>query len=186
MPVKIPVFSFNYLDKNLPNDTVCMLRNLYKTYHLRCWCYKQLFKSFKRKDLALNLTSAALVAAGSTVGVTINPIALIATGLGVILQVLNKKKKYSRKIEACMFAYTSYQKELNSLRGYLRGGAFDKTILLFELKKMDDLIADQCPPIDYSYRVKYYKKFEVNSFPTPAHCNRVETEPQQNNSDRIT
>ena len=159
MPIKSPIINFNYIDKNLDNETVQMLRKLYNTYHLKCWCYKQLFKSFKRKDLALNLTSAAFVAAGATIGGIVSPIALVAAGVGVLLQAVNKKKNYSKKIELCKFAYTNYQKELNALRGYLRGESFKKDILLFDLNKLDDLITDQCPFITDSLKKRYYKKF---------------------------
>ena len=88
MKQKIPIISFNYIDKDLPPETIDMLKEIYKTYHLKCWCYKQYFKSFKKKDLAVNLTSGILVATGAAVGGLINPIALTVTGLGVILQIV--------------------------------------------------------------------------------------------------
>ena len=136
-----------------------MLKEIYKTYHLKCWCYKQHFKSFKKKDLAVNLASGILVATGAAVGGLVNPIALTVTGLGVILQVVIKKKKYPEKIEQCKFAFTNYQKELNALRGYLRGEPFDKTILLFNLNKLDDLVADKCPFSPDQIKKSYFKKF---------------------------
>ena len=168
MSKKLSVFNFNYIDKNLTDESVYMLKNFYKTYHLKCWCYKQLYKSFKIKDLAINISSATLIAVGAAVGTFINPIALASAGLGGILQVLSKKKNYPKKIEQCKFAYANYQKELNALKGYLRGKPFDKSILLFDLNKLDDLVVDQCPIIRDSIRKKYYRKF--------ADCINIETD----------
>ena len=97
-----------------------------------------LIKSLKRKDLALHLVSSGLVAVGATLSVYVNPIALSATGLGMVLHALAKKKNYPKKVETCRFTYTSYQKELNSLRGYLRGNEFSEPLLLFELGRLGD------------------------------------------------
>ena len=165
MPQKVPVISFNYIDKQLPPDTTKMLKEIYKTYHYRCWCYKQLYNSFKKKDLAVNLSSGILVATGATVGGLVNPIALAVSGLGVLLQVIIRKKKYPKKIEQCQFAYTNYQKELNAFRGYLRGEPFDKSIVLFNLNKLDDMVADKCPFIPDPIKKKYFRKFRVDDQP---------------------
>lgn len=123
---KTNVICFNHVDEGLSQDEVRMLSQYYHTTHHRCWCYKQLFHSFKRKDLALYLSSYVLVAVGAGVGVFINPVALAVTGLGVVLNALTKKKNYPKKVEACRFAYTSYQKELNTLKGYIRGMDFSE------------------------------------------------------------
>ena len=163
---KVPAINFNHIDDDLSEADIRMLARLYLTYHRKCWCYKQLFKSLKRKDLALHLVSPGLVAVGATSSVYVNPIALTATGLGMVLHALAKKKNYPKKVETCRFAYTSYQKELNSLRGYLRGNEFSEPILLFELGRLDDTIADLCPLIPDKLSMKYYKKFDV-SLPGP-------------------
>ena len=72
---------------------------------------------------------------------------------------LSKKKNYPKRIELSKFAYTNYQKELNALKGYLRGKPFDKETLLIDLNKLDDLVADQCPTIRDSIRAAYNRKF---------------------------
>ena len=80
----------------------------------------------------------------------------------VTLHALTMKKNYPKKVEACRFAYTSYQKMLNTLRGYLRGKEFHKNILLFETNRLDDLVIDMCSLIPDKLSRKYYKRFKVN------------------------
>ena len=46
----------------------------------------------------------------------------------------------------CRFAYTSYQKILTQLKSYLRGMTYDESILLSDLKIIDDIVTDLCPP----------------------------------------
>ena len=58
---KVPAINFNHIDEALSEANIRMLARLYLTYHRKCWCYKQLFKSLKRKDLALHLVSSGLV-----------------------------------------------------------------------------------------------------------------------------
>ena len=142
-----------------------MLTQLYLTYHRRCWCYRKLFRSFKRKVLALHVTSAGLGAVCATLCVFVNPIALSVAGLGAVLHAVTMKKNYP-KVEICRFVYTSYQKVLNTLKGCLRGKEFHKNILLFELNRLDDLVTDMCPPIPDKLSRKYNEKFKVD-FPEP-------------------
>ena len=48
----------------------------------------------------------------------------------------------------CRFAYTSYQKTLTQLIIFLRGMSYEEKILLSDLKVLDDIVIDLCPPIN--------------------------------------
>lgn len=53
--MKIQVFNFNHIDKNLKPEEVEMLQNLYGHYHKKTWVYKNAYKHFKKIHLAMHL-----------------------------------------------------------------------------------------------------------------------------------
>ena len=65
-------------------------------------------------------------------GVLVNPIALTVADFDEVLHAPIMKKNYHKKMDACPFAFTGYQKELNALKGCLRIKEFHEDILLFE------------------------------------------------------
>ena len=75
------------------------------------------------------MTAFGLGVVGAVVSACVNPIALAVSGLGVTLHALTMKKNYSTKVEACRFAYTSYQKELNTLRGAVEEKSFTRIFI---------------------------------------------------------
>lgn len=160
-----PIIDFNYISKDLSDDDCTMLKRLYRTYHLKAWCYKKMYKSYKYKDLFIAIASTGLMVAGGAGGI-LNPIILTITGVGLIIQVLAKKKKYAKKIEHCRIAYICYQKQINALKGYMRGEPFDRNLLLFELNRLDDSMAELCPPLSDSVRNKYSSTYRVMIEPT--------------------
>ena len=56
-----------------------------------------MFRSFKREDLPLHMTSAGLGAAGAMVGVFVNAIAHSVAGLGAVLHALTMRRIISRR-----------------------------------------------------------------------------------------
>lgn len=74
---KMEVLSFNHISENLSDDKVTALRNLYKHYHLKTWCFKKAYNHFKRINIILNTASIVLTSTGAIIGgVTLNPIIL--------------------------------------------------------------------------------------------------------------
>ena len=113
------------------------------------------------------MTASGLGVVGAVVGVCVNYIVLAVSGLSMTLHALIMKKNYPKKANACRFAYTSYQKELKTLKGCLRGKEFNEDTLLFELNRLDDLVIDMRPLISDKLSRKYYKTFKIN-FPGPS------------------
>ena len=105
------------------------------------------------------MSSIALTVAGTIIGsVTLNPIITASVaGPGIIIQGYLIKSDIDKKIDKCRFAYTSFQKILTNLRGFLRGMNYDKKELLHDIKTIDDIVIDSCPGIDHFYK-KYHKK----------------------------
>ena len=95
-------------------------------------------------------------------GVFVNAIALNVVGFGAVIHAVTMKKNYLNKVEPYRFAYTGYQKKLNTLKGCLRGKEFHEDILLFELNRLNDFVTDMCPHIPDKLRKKNYEKFKVD------------------------
>ena len=56
------IFNFNHIDSTIEEEKLEEIKELYKYYHKRFWCYK---KVYKRSYLLNNLASTALVSAAS-------------------------------------------------------------------------------------------------------------------------
>ena len=103
------IFNFNHIDQSKSEDQVNEIRDLYKYYHYRFWCYQKAYKYFKTLNLAINMSSTGLLVIGTVVGsVTLNP-AIVAsiTGTGLALTTYSETKDYKRKIEMSKYAFTT-------------------------------------------------------------------------------
>jgi len=129
-------------------------------YHKLYTCYKWKHKKLKRIRLSLNMTSISLLVIGGIAGgVTVNPIILgCISGPGVLIQGYMTKNGLNNKVETCRFAYTSYKKILTQLRSYLRGLPYDDATFLSDVKVLDDIVTDLCPPVTGKYD-KYDKTY---------------------------
>ena len=146
------IFYFNHISKDLSEDIEKILKNFYKFYHKKWWCYNKAFKSYKRKSLSLTLLSAGTIISGAAAGgITLNPIILgVLTSLGVISKVLSNFKKYDKKVESTRYAATTYKKVLDELRMSLRGGneMYNHVDFVKSMKIIDDVIVDNCPEVE--------------------------------------
>ena len=106
------VFEFNHIDKSLSESDVTTLKDFYKHYHKKHWCFRKSFKRHKILDETLSMTGVGLVVVGTIAGgITLNPLILgIINGAGVIVSSVTKIKNYKKKIEMTRFAFTTYEK----------------------------------------------------------------------------
>lgn len=143
------VVNFNHIAQ-LPEDEIAKLKRWYMCYHKLYICYKWKYKKIKRIRLSLNMSSVSLIVIGGIAGgVTANPIILgVISGPGVLIHSYITKSNINSKVEMCKFAYTSYKKILTQLRSYLRGLPYDETVFLSDVKVIDDIIIDLCPPVN--------------------------------------
>ena len=150
------IFNFNHISKNLADEKIKEIKDLYKYYHKQFWCYKKSFQHYQKMHLSTNLGSAGLVVIGSIAGgITLNPIILGSiSGTGVLLHTYATAKKYDCKLEIFRFAYTGYFNILSELRNSLRSGLFNESLFF---------IIDNCPTISDKIMKKYDKKFIVKS-----------------------
>ena len=156
------MFNFNHIDKNKTKEEIQEIKELYKFYHYRYWCYQKAYTHYKKVNLASNIVSAGLVIIGSVAGgITANPIIIgTVTGAGVLLKTFCETKNYKRKIEMSKYAYTTYQKILADLKTSLRGRPFNKQDFLKEVNVLDDTIIDFCLLV-----TKFEKQYGKSSSP---------------------
>ena len=122
MSQKENIFRFNHIDKSKTKEKIQEIKELYKYYHFKYWCYQKVYKYFKKLNLLLNMTSSDLIVVGAVAGGLTSSPAILGSisGAGLVLKTFSETKNYKRKIEMARSAYTSYDKTLVSLRP--RGG----------------------------------------------------------------
>ena len=130
--MKNDIFEFNHIDSLLSEEKITTLKEFYKYYHKKFWCFKKTFKHFKIIDESITISGILLVIIGTiSGGSTLNPIVLgVINGFGILLTNFGKMKNYRKKIEMLKIAFTSYEKVLVELRYALRGDELIKNSLL--------------------------------------------------------
>ena len=157
------IFEFNHIDKSLSESEVKTLKDFYKHYHKKYWCFKKSYKSYKFLDDVFTISGICLVAIGTiSGGITLNPVVLgVVNGAGLIVAGIGKKNNYKRKIEMTRIAFTNYEKVLVELRSALRGDDFNKEEFVDRMKLIDEMIIDQTPIAD-RFVSRYEKKFGLS------------------------
>ena len=159
---KTNMFEFNHIDKSLSKTEVECLKDFYKHYHKKYWCFKKSYKRYKKVDETLAITGGGLIVVGTIAGgLTLNPIILgVINGTGVIVASMKqyaKMKNYKKKIEMSQIAFTTYEKVLVELRSALQGDDFNKQEFIDRMKLIDEMIMDQTPIAD-RFAKRYNKK----------------------------
>ena len=159
------VFEFNHIENSLSESQVKTLKDFYKHYHKKYWCFKKSFKRYKILDETLTLSGGGLVIIGKIAGgITLNPIILgVINGAGVLVSSVSKMKNYKKKIEMSQIAFTTYEKVLVELRSALRGDEFNKKEFIDRMKLIDEMIIDQTPLAD-----RFVKKYNKRWVAPPA------------------
>ena len=58
------------------------------------------------------------------------------------------KTDLPNKVEQCKFAYTTYHKILTQIKASLRGMPYDETVLLSDVKVIDDIVINCRPSVN--------------------------------------
>ena len=68
------IFNFNHIDKTKTKEECQEIKELYKYYQYRYWCYQKAYKYFKKRNLPINMSFTGLIATGAVAGcLTLNP-----------------------------------------------------------------------------------------------------------------
>ena len=156
------IFEFNHIDKSLSESDVNTIKDFYKHYHKKYWCFKKSYRSYKFLDDFFTISGICLVAIGTiSGGITLNPVVLgVVNGAGVIVAGVGKKKNFKRKIEMTRLAFTTYEKVLVELRSALRGDEWNKEDFVVRMKLIDEMIIEQSPIAD-RFVSRYNEKFNI-------------------------
>ena len=157
------VFGFNHISNNLNEETEKTLKEFYKFYHKKWWCYYKAFRRYKMKSLVSSFLSAGSIISGAAAGgVTLNPLIIgVLTTVGILSKVVSNFKKYSRKAELSKYAAVTYKKVLAELRMYLRGGMeYAHEDFVKSMRITDSTIIDNCPEVEKYWEAKYNVKFK--------------------------
>ena len=154
------IFEFNQIDNSPSESNVTTIKDFYKHYHKKYWCFKKSYKRYKLLDETLTLSGGGLVVIGTiTGGITLNPVILgVINGAGVVVASIAKMKNCKKKIEMSQIAFTTHEKVLVELRSALRGDEFNKQEFIDRMKLIDEMIIDQTPIAD-RFASRYSKKF---------------------------
>ena len=92
------IFEFNHIDKNLTESEISTIKEFYKHYHKKYWCFKKSYKQCKYLDESITISRVCLVIIGTiTGGITLNAIILgVVNGAGVIPSNFGKMKNYKK------------------------------------------------------------------------------------------
>ena len=155
------IFEFNHIDSLLSEEEVKILKEFYKYYHKKFWCFKKTFKHFKLIDESITISGILLVIVDTiSGGLTLNPIVLgVINGFGILLTNFGKMKNYKKKKEMLKIAFTTCDKVLVELRSALRGDEIAKDQFIDKMKVVDAMIIDQTPLSD-KYVKLYDKKWK--------------------------
>ena len=54
--MKYDIFEFNHIDSLLSEEEIKTLKEFYKYYHKKFWCFKKTFKHFKILDESITIS----------------------------------------------------------------------------------------------------------------------------------
>ena len=154
------VWEFNHILKKLTNEGINELKAYYKTYHKKCWCYKQAYKKYRKWKIIANSASIIFASGGLAGAIATSGIALVAiSSVALLIQSYIKHKNLDTNIKTCQNAFQPYNHLLNEIKNSLRTGHFNRDNLVIRMTNIDDIVVVNCPIVD-KYDTKYSKLFK--------------------------
>ena len=139
------IFNWNHISDELSDAQIEELKSYYKTYHKKCWAYKQAVKRLKKWKLLGNSLSIIFASGGiSLVAISTAPL---------LIQGWMKHKALDLKIQNCTYAHQSYQHLLNEIKDMMRSGNFNSSHIYNTMKNIDDYVTDNSLIVD-KYLIK--------------------------------
>ena len=149
------IFNWNHISDELTEEQIEELKSYYRTYHEKCWAYKQASKHLKKwKLLGNSLSSGGFASSLATGGISLIAISTAA----LLIQGWMKHKDLDLKIQNCTYAHQSYQHLLNEIKDMMGSGNFNSSHIYNTMKNIDDYVTDNSPIVD-KYLIKYDEKF---------------------------
>ena len=100
------IFNWNHISDKLTTREHDELKAYYKTYHKKCWTYKQATKHFKKWKIIGNSLSLVFASGGLASSVATGGVGLVAIStVALLIQGWMKHKDLDLKIQNCTYAY---------------------------------------------------------------------------------
>ena len=153
------IFDGNHISNKLSEDKINELKGYYKTYHRKCWAFKQAMKRFKTSKLFGNSLSAIFATGGIVSVVATSGVSLVAVStVSVLIQGWMSRQNLDLKIQNCLHAYQSYAHVLVMLKDMIRSCNFEEDLLLKTVQNIDNYVIDTSRVVD-KYLYQYDKIF---------------------------
>ena len=153
------IFNWNHISDELSDAQIEELKSYFKTYHKKCWAYKQAVKRLKKWKLLGNSLSIIFASGGFASSIATGGVSLVAISTAeLLIQGWMNHKELDLKILNCKYAHQSYQHLLNEIKDIMRSGEFNSSHIYNTMKNIDDYVTDNSPAVD-KYLSKYDEKF---------------------------
>ena len=95
------IFEFNHISKDLSPKDINTIKDFYKHYHKKFFCFKKSYKRFKLIDETITISGVCLMIIGTiTGGITLNPIILgVINGCGIVVTNIGKMKNNKKTLK---------------------------------------------------------------------------------------
>lgn len=143
------------------------LNALHSEFHKKMWYYQKMYLRFKRLNAIFNAVALLFIAVGIVVGSVCQEslIMAILTALSTTIKGWMDFRKLPIKMDACRFAYTTFDKLLIEIATYLRGMSLDDVEpFLVKCQVSEETISDLAPPVSDALIREYEVTFRHVSF----------------------
>lgn len=154
---------------------------LHSVFHKKMWYYQKMYLRFKRLNTFFNALALLFIAVGIVASSVWQEslIMTILTALSTTIKGWMDFRKLPVKMDACRFAYTTFDKLLIEIATYLRGMSLDDVEnFLVKCQVSEETITDLAPPVsdalireyEVTFRhVSIHKKEEPPTTPLIVH-----------------
>ena len=139
------------------------LNAFHSEFHKKMWYYQKMYLRFKRLNAVFNTLALVCIAVGIVVGSACKESLIMATltALSTLIKGWMDFKKLPVKMDACRFAYTTYEKLLIEITTYTRGMSLDDVEnFLVKCQVNEETISDLAPPVGDSLIREYDTTFD--------------------------
>ena len=93
------IFEFNHIDKSPSESDIKTLKDFYKHYYKKYWCFKKSYKRSKHLGETITISGICLMIIGTITGrITLNPIILLVVNIaGILVTNFWKNEKLQEK-----------------------------------------------------------------------------------------
>ena len=151
------------VNSSLEPTLLTTLNALHSEFHKKMWYYQKMYLRFKRLNAVFNAFALLCIAVGIVVGSVCKESLIMATltALSTMIKGWMDFKKLPVKMDACRFAYTTFDKLIIEIATYTRGMSLDDVEnFLVKCQVNEETISDLAPPVSDALIREYDATFQ--------------------------